>query len=50
MFINPTSTLYIFDHDESHLGNYEDFVAYTIDKGSQIILNVSEIKDDGICL
>jgi hypothetical protein len=47
MFLNPISTLFIYDHDESHLTNYEDFVAYSIDRGSQIILNVSEIKDDG---
>jgi hypothetical protein len=47
MFTNPTSTLFIFDHDESHLNNYENFVAYSIDRGSQIILNVSEIKHDG---
>ena len=46
--MNPTSSLFIFDHDESCLDNYEDFVGYSIDKNFQIITNVCEIKDDSI--
>jgi hypothetical protein len=46
--VNPTSSLFIFDHDESYLDNYEDFVGYSIDNNFQIITNVSEIKDDSI--
>jgi hypothetical protein len=39
------SSIFIFDHDETHLDNYEDFVGFSIDNNFEIIINVSEIKD-----
>jgi hypothetical protein len=44
----PISSLFIFDHDETFIDNYEQFVGYSLEKNFQIITNVSDEKDDSI--
>jgi hypothetical protein len=40
-----TSSIFIFDHDETHLDNYEDFVGFAIDNNFEIITSINEIEN-----